>query len=276
MDRPNPVYSICITYRNVIGTVARSLTSILSQLDDRFEVVVVDGGSTDGTVEAVRRIQGKYGRLTLICHPCSRGQGRDIAYRRSRGKYLIQGGDGDMIYRPALQSILDYYHSREKIFEKYALVIPGAFLCICNRNIMDSVGGWPNLQYAEDVYIYVKLIQVCTVERNASLFDAAVKEHVRGKRRFLSYANLEYSYTVWRDFHRYLPIAQMIEMLRIYLRRKRALPIKFGSAALFVLGALGQYSKTRYKLRGNELQSFLQAERLGMIHDPSYEKSSTL
>ena len=273
---PNPVYSICITYRNMIGTVARSLTSILSQLDDRFEVVIVDGGSTDGTVEAVRRIQGKYGRLTLICHPCSRGQGRDIAYRLSKGKYVIQGGDGDMIYRPTLQSILDYYHSCEKVFEKYALVIPGAFLCICTRDIMDSVGGWPDLQYAEDVYIYVKLMQVCTVERNTSLFDVAVKEHVRSKRRFLSYADLEYTYIVWRDFHRYLPIAQMIEILRRYLRRKRVLPIKFGTAALFLLGALGQYSKTRYKLHGEELQSFLQAERLGMIDDPSYERSSIL
>ena len=68
----------------------------------------------------------------------------------------------------------------------------------------------------------------------------------------------------------------MIEILRRYLRRKRFLPIKFGTAALFLLGALGQYSKTRYKLHGEELQSFLQAERLGMIHDPSYERSSIL
>ena len=77
---PNPVYSICITYRNMIGTVARSLTSILSQLDDRFEVVIVDGGSTDGTVEAVRRIQAQVRKVDLDLPPVLTwtGQGHSL------------------------------------------------------------------------------------------------------------------------------------------------------------------------------------------------------
>ena len=147
-DYSVPVYSVCITYKNVATTLERSLISILSQLDDRFEVIIVDGGSTDGTGEVLERLQHKYGNLTVICRPCSRGLGRDIAYRHARGKYLIQGADGDMIFRPTLQSILDYFHTNEKFFDQYALFIPGSFL-ICARDIMDKAGGWPDLQVRE-------------------------------------------------------------------------------------------------------------------------------
>jgi glycosyltransferase involved in cell wall biosynthesis len=252
-DRPAPLYSICVTCRNSIRTIKRSMTSILSQLDDRFEVIVVDGGSSDGTVEAVRRLQRKYGTLFLFTYPCSRGLGRHIAYRRSRGKYLIQGGDTDIIFQPTLRSILDYYHGNEKVFGKYALFIPEALL-ICTREIMDDVGGWPDLQCDEDVYIGAKLMRVCTVERNSYLYNLAVKEHVKslGKGR-LSRAKERY-YIGWRDFHRYLPFSDTIKMLRAYLKDIRFFPLKLGIVAMFLLGALGQYSKSRYKLSGDNLK----------------------
>jgi glycosyltransferase involved in cell wall biosynthesis len=252
----DPLYSICITCRNVIKTISSSLGSILSQLDDRFEVILVDGGSTDGTAEIVRRIQRNQRNLIVIGQPCSRGAGRDIAYRQARGRYLIQQVDMDVIYEPTLHSILDYYHSRERIVGEYALQVPTAFL-ICSRNIMDRIGGWPDLQFAEDLYVYVKLTRVCTFERRRSLQDAAVKEHVKVRSKLLSRVS-QRGYFVWRDLHRCLPFAEVVELLRTSLREEeRSLPAKLGTVPAFMLGVLGQYSKMRYKLSTDEVQLYM-------------------
>jgi glycosyltransferase involved in cell wall biosynthesis len=254
-NHPVPLYSVCITCLNSARTIDASLTSILSQLDDRFEVVVVDGGSTDGTVEGLERLRRKYRNLSVICRKSSRGEGRNIAYRTSKGRYLIQGGDADVIFNPTLRSVLKYYHANERIFGKYALFIPEAFL-ICTRDIMDEIGGWPDLQCTEDVYIGGKLVRVCTLERNTSMYDVVVKKHMKaaGKGRFFP-SNLKYRYTLWRDFHRYLPLAEAIEVLGLCLSENMPVPLRFGTTAVFLLGGIGQYSKVRYKQHGDELES---------------------
>lgn len=139
---------------------------------------------------------------------------------------------------------------------------------VTTRQIMDSVDGWPDLQMAEDKYICGKLMQVCTVERNRSLYAVAVKEHIMNAGRGrLPLLNLEYNYVVWRDYHRTLPLAETIEMLRLYLREEqRWLPIKFSNVAMFFLGAIGQYSKARYKLRGTDLKSYVWTESFRRVH----------
>jgi glycosyltransferase involved in cell wall biosynthesis len=239
-----------------VRTIVRSLDSILSQLDDRFEVIVVDGGSTDGTLGALKLMQHRCRNLTVISYPCSRGIGRGLACRFARGKYLIQGVDTDLVFQPTLQTILEHYHSNEKIYGEYALFIPGAFL-VSTKEIMNNAGRWPDLQVFEDAYICVKFMQVCAVEFNSSLHDLAIKEDLKIDDPLLSYPQLEYGYIAWRDFHRHVPFGYAIEKLRLYLRtRKIGLPTKFGNALMFFLGAFGQYSKVRYKLTNEDLRFY--------------------
>lgn len=46
-----PKYTVVVCNLNMSATVERAVESILSQVDDDYEVLVVDGGSTDGSLE---------------------------------------------------------------------------------------------------------------------------------------------------------------------------------------------------------------------------------
>ena len=76
----NDSLSVIIPVRDAEATLAADLGRLLEVLPDlthRFEVVVVDDGSTDHTVEVARELAVEYPQLRLIRHAAQ--QGRDAA-----------------------------------------------------------------------------------------------------------------------------------------------------------------------------------------------------
>lgn len=149
----NAKYSICITCRNEANIIRASLDSILGQIDDRFEVIVVDSESTDGTLEILREYTKK-GKIKLIVQKCSRGKGRQVAFENSSGEYIISNLDIDDIFAPKLNELVKFYH--KKCEGKLLLVISDLFdkdaqnVTIAPRLLISQIGGWRNLQYSED------------------------------------------------------------------------------------------------------------------------------
>jgi glycosyltransferase involved in cell wall biosynthesis len=139
-------YSILITIRNTASTVRRSLDSILSQIDERFEVVIVDSVSTDGTGEILGEYS-KQGRIKLIRKKCSRGLGRQIAFENSSGDYVLSNLDMDDIFPPTFSSFLEVYH---KIAEGKLLTtsLQSDFL-VAPREVINKIGGWRNINGVE-------------------------------------------------------------------------------------------------------------------------------
>jgi glycosyltransferase involved in cell wall biosynthesis len=66
-----PSVSVIVPVRNEAGAVEPTLRALLDQdfPQDRFEVLVADGGSTDETVSIVRRLQAEYPNLQLVFNP---------------------------------------------------------------------------------------------------------------------------------------------------------------------------------------------------------------
>jgi len=151
------VYSICMTNYNTVNSVRQSLESLFKQMDERFEIIVVDNQSSDGSLDILRHYE-KTGKIKLIVRHCSRGLGRQIGVRNSKGKYIISQMDMDDVFEPYLSRILENYHAS---FEGYLLLIqgqPGMF--IAPKELIEAVGGYRDLNYFEDRDLYSRVAQI--------------------------------------------------------------------------------------------------------------------
>lgn len=102
-----PTVSIVIPAYNAAACIQEALASVFEQTYTDFEVVVVDDGSTDATVEEVQR----WGDRVTLIRQDNRGPGaaRNAGIARSRGR-LIAFQDADDLWLPdKLQLQVDYF-----------------------------------------------------------------------------------------------------------------------------------------------------------------------
>jgi len=100
--------SVCITSRNRAGLIGVTLESILSQCPEDVEVVVVDGASTDSSVEVVSEIATRYPQLRLLAMKENSGLDADYdkAVQAARGKYCWLFSDDDLLAPGAIARVL--------------------------------------------------------------------------------------------------------------------------------------------------------------------------
>lgn len=108
-----PRDSILIINYNTPDTIKLSLESILSQIDNDFEVIVVDNKSKDISEKIPKEFESQ-GKIKFISIKCSRGQGRQIAFENSKGEVLITNRDMDTIFKPKLKEELKLFHKGKK------------------------------------------------------------------------------------------------------------------------------------------------------------------
>ncbi len=105
----NPRYTICITHYNDAQTVERSLQSILDQIDNTFEVVLVDQRSTDGSLQILQQYESK-GSIRLYHQETrNRGLGRKLAFEMSKGETIVGQVDMDDFFLPNLKELLTLF-----------------------------------------------------------------------------------------------------------------------------------------------------------------------
>jgi hypothetical protein len=108
--------------------------------------------SNDGS-EKILEAYASEGKISLLTKKCTRGVGRQVAFEKSSGAYVISNLDMDDSFRPVLQRLVDIYHA---ISEGKVLAVvsdPNDWsqnITIGSRGDISSIGGWRDLQYAED------------------------------------------------------------------------------------------------------------------------------
>lgn len=97
-DARTPPVSVVIPAYNRAATIGTAIESVLRQTWEDFELVVVDDGSTDGTLEAARRITDP--RLRVVAAPRNLGAAgaRNLGVAEARGTWIaFQDSDDEWL-----------------------------------------------------------------------------------------------------------------------------------------------------------------------------------
>jgi len=122
-------FSIIICTYNTDNRLPKTLDSILAQSNQNFEVIIIDGASSDGTVDIIRRYEGKFaGKLrwisekdTGIYNAINKG------VKMAKGEYLNVVGAGDWLEKNALEKAdectdrnpnADAVHGKLRVWDK--------------------------------------------------------------------------------------------------------------------------------------------------------------
>ncbi len=120
--------SVVIPLYNKEGQIAHTLQSVFAQTFQNFEIVIVDDGSTDNSVEEVEKFDDS--RIRLI-HQTNAGvsAARNRGIEEARGE-LIAFLDADDEWKP------EYLATQSGLYQKY----PECSVYACNYEFRDSKG----------------------------------------------------------------------------------------------------------------------------------------
>lgn len=159
----NMKYSICICNYNMEDTIEESLESLLSQLDENFEVLLVDDGSSDNSVDIVKVLQKKYKNLRLIELKRDKnrklGFTRNISIREAQGEYVLLHLDCDDRFGPYIIDFVKVFHKIEKSFG-YNILLSGQHVNMANRNFLLKHGPYLNIFRGEDRNLWARLAKL--------------------------------------------------------------------------------------------------------------------
>jgi glycosyltransferase involved in cell wall biosynthesis len=117
-----PRLSICIATYNRADVIGQTLDSIISQIRDEVEIIVVDGASTDDTAVVMQQYQERCPALRYHRLPVKGGVDRDYCHAVSfaTGDYCWLLTDDDIVKPGAINTILGLLPS------KYSLIVLNA------------------------------------------------------------------------------------------------------------------------------------------------------
>ncbi len=174
------MYSICITNYNKVQTLRDALDSILNQIDERFEVVVVDNSSDDGSFEILQDYARDKKIKLFTQKERNRGLGRQNAFLHSTGKWIISGLDTDDICLPRLCDLLKFYH---ETCEGKILSVKRTGVTVATRNLILQSGGWRDLQRYENWELFRRIAMLNLYSWTIFLITGKFSQHSERRNR---------------------------------------------------------------------------------------------
>jgi len=162
-------YTVAVCNYNMADTVGTMLRSVLDQIDERFEVVVVDGGSTDGSRDVLQELSEEYSQLRIdLQDPDPNrhlGADRNRSFELAEGNYVLESFDCDNQYYEIVQDLVQIYHRLESGIEsKFLLSAMGVNMAprdLVKRIPYRNLGGaedrdWFRRMSAQDAMLFLE------------------------------------------------------------------------------------------------------------------------
>ena len=165
MDKKGPLVTVIITTFNVEKYIKEAIDSVLQQTIQDFELVIVDDGSSDKTVQVIETIADTRIRLIKNSSNLGRVKSLNIAFKEAKGKYItiVDGDDINALNR----------------FEKQLTVLE-------NNHEIKVCGSWYEefgfsnkiVKHSEfHEVIKAKLLLSCSMTFGGSMFEGDLVKH---------------------------------------------------------------------------------------------------
>lgn len=129
----NPLFSIITVCKNSEKTISRTIESVLNQTYKDFEYIIVDGLSTDNTINIITSYKDP--RIKLISeHDTGIYNAMNKGIKKSVGKLIGIINSDDFYEKHALETIVKYYNSSYKYQVMY-----GALRIFYNNGLEKSI-----------------------------------------------------------------------------------------------------------------------------------------
>ncbi|WP_305882000.1 glycosyltransferase [Pseudomonas sp. YY-1] len=128
-ERDLPLVSVIIASYNHAPYIEASIRSVMGQTYSNFELLVVDDGSSDDSVERIARLQVEYGFDFQAQQNCGLSRTLNAAIVRSKGSLIVPFGSDDIMRPQRLAVQVDYMQGK-----------PEVGICSANIDIIDASG----------------------------------------------------------------------------------------------------------------------------------------
>jgi len=179
--------SLITTVKNEIENIEEFLRSIIEQTKKPDEFIIVDGGSTDGTYEILKKYAKKYKWIRVFqVNKASIGKGRNFAIEKAKNEIIACSDAGCILDKNWLENIIKPFRNSKVdvvvgIYKPYytndfeyfqgLIVVPdpeNIFMSpfrmssrsiAFKKSVWKKVGGYPDLTTGEDTEFNLKLMK---------------------------------------------------------------------------------------------------------------------
>lgn len=214
----SPFFSVIIPTYNVENYIKETIDCIVSQSFTDWELVIVDDGSSDGSIEIIKSYF-KEGKIRIETSACNSGNPyivRERAAKLTRGKYIVQIDADDRVDPDFLEQLFSgIYKERGEgndlvIPEMWRLKPDGASYKILPKNSInteENYRGKDLVKYTIDVWeipmagfavrkeIFLKAYDICDQEASKSIHtDELLSRHLLYLSQSVSFVGTRYFY----------------------------------------------------------------------------------
>ncbi|MCI5137919.1 MAG: glycosyltransferase [Candidatus Electrothrix sp. AR1] len=118
----DPIYSIITVSLNARQGIEKTARSISTQQCDAFEWIVIDGGSTDGTLQFLEREKGVNRLVSELDDGIYDAMNKGIQY--ARGSYCLFLNAGDLLYNSLVLERMKEYLTADLVVGRMQVVCP--------------------------------------------------------------------------------------------------------------------------------------------------------
>jgi glycosyltransferase involved in cell wall biosynthesis len=156
-------YSICVANLNMGNTIIQALSSVLDALDQRFEMVVVDDGSSDDSIEKLELLKSKYANLRTIYLEKDKNRTlaktRNISVEAAEGEYCLMHIDCDDFWYPFLMDFVKVFHLIENV-KKTDFLLKGHQVNMGKKDFLIKNGPYKFGHMVEDRDMWLRMAKL--------------------------------------------------------------------------------------------------------------------